>query len=289
MDDRPDIDIADPLERAKSRIDADAFAPVTLAELAATASLSPFHFSRAFAARFGASPVTYARDMRLQAAARCLAADADVSLIDLAFDCGFESQEGFTRAFVRAFGVPPGRYRSLAARIRETTPMTTVLDHPPLSQSGPVKKPALRIAGISQVFDEESKAGIAALWSRLLATPSLKGYRLGRTFGVCLAPPEGESCALTYLAGVELAADAEVPEGLELVEMPARPYLVFRQVLQGPDLHPQMQAAMREIWGERVPRAGVKLAQAPDLEVYPEGFDPAAPGAWVEWWLPAEA
>jgi AraC family transcriptional regulator len=94
MDDRPDIDIADPLERAKSRIDADAFAPVTLAELAATASLSPFHFSRAFAARFGASPVTYARDMRLQAAARCLAADADVSLIDLAFDCGFESQEG---------------------------------------------------------------------------------------------------------------------------------------------------------------------------------------------------
>jgi hypothetical protein len=50
-----------------------------------------------------------------------------------------------------------------------------------------------------------------------------------------------------------------------------------------------MQAAVREIWGERVPAAGCALSRgAPDLEVYPEDFDPARPGAWVEWWIPVE-
>jgi predicted transcriptional regulator YdeE len=64
---------------------------------------------------------------------------------------------------------------------------------------------------------------------------------------------------------------------------------VFRQTLDGGELHPQMQAAVREIWGERLPKCGHKLARGPDLEVYPDQFEPGVPDSWVEWWIPIEA
>lgn len=85
--------------------------PLTLDAIAAQAGLSPYHFSRLFTARMGRSVMAYARGRRLIRGARRLVAEPDIKLIDLAFDGGFESQEAFTRAFRRLFGVSPGRFR----------------------------------------------------------------------------------------------------------------------------------------------------------------------------------
>ena len=49
-----------------------------------------------------------------------------------------------------------------------------------------------------------------------------------------------------------------------------------------------MQSAVKEIWGERLPKSGFKLANAPDLEAYPPEFTPGRAG-YVEWWIPVEA
>ena len=148
----------------------------------------------------------------------------------------------------------------------------------------PARKPAMRIAGLAQDFDETNVAGIPALWDRFGPLMPLAGQAGGGAFGVCCGGPGG--VGLHYIAGVQVEGDAPVPEGLEVIDLPARAYLVFRQVLDGGPLHPQMQSAVREIWGERVPRSGHSLVRAPDLEVYPEHFQPDKPGAWVEWWIP---
>ena len=72
--------------------------------------------------------------------------------------------------------------------------------------------------------------------------------------------------------------------------MPEQTYLVFRHELDPADnIHVQMQAAVREIWGARLPACGYKLARGPDLEVYPPNLDSGRTGAWVEWWIPIEA
>src|SRR3569833_406488 len=89
----------DPLDRARRLIEQNLAAELTLAELADTACLSPYHFSREFTGRFGFSPMAYVRARRLEVAAERLRAGPPTRLIDLALETGFDSQEGFTRAF----------------------------------------------------------------------------------------------------------------------------------------------------------------------------------------------
>jgi AraC-like DNA-binding protein len=107
-------------------IEAHSLEPVTVAELASVAGFSPYHFSRLFTARFGASVMSYVRTRRLHAAALRLTGDAPPPIVELAFDCGFESQEAFTRAFRRRYGAPPGQFQrnKLLLRHQRERPMS---------------------------------------------------------------------------------------------------------------------------------------------------------------------
>jgi AraC family transcriptional regulator len=286
----PSIALADPLERAMAHVEARAFDAWTLGALAEVAGLSTYHFARQFNARFGLAPMAFVRARRLGLAARALAGAEPPALVDLAFDCGFGSQEGFTRAFKRAFGVSPGRYRRerIMPNPRDILAMSDATPLKRLTQEpAPVSKPAFRVAGVSAVFDESNKAGIPMLWPRLVERLPLAGQIHAGTFGVGWPTGEGEG-GFRYMASVEIAEDAPVPAGLEALTIPAQTYLIFRLATDGSELHPQMQAAMREIWGERAPKSGFRLANGPDLEVYPPGFDPNRP-ARIEWWIPVEA
>ena len=282
-----DCDAPDPLARVRSFVEANGARPLSLEVLAAVAGLSAYHFTRQFTARFGVSPIAYVRERRMALAASRLANAKPPALVDLAFDLGFETQEGFTRAFKRGHGVSPGRYRKNPAR--EEIAMSEAVSQSRLSmQATPVMKPALRVAGVSGVFDEATRAQIPALWPRLIERLPLRGQVGGDvSFGVCWAAGKGDG-RFHYMAGVEIAAEAPAPEGLEVKDVPAQSYLVFRQDTDGSPLHPQMQTAAKEIWGDRVPKSGFKLANAPDLEAYPPGFEPDQP-SYVEWWIPVEA
>lgn len=83
---------------------------VTLKEIADIAGFSPFHFHRLFQSLTGETIVEYIRKRRLTNAALELVG-TDKRIIDIAFDYNFESQESFTRAFKRHFGINPGQYR----------------------------------------------------------------------------------------------------------------------------------------------------------------------------------
>src|SRR5215469_14101935 len=169
MDDAPcpaALSVADPLERAMAHVEAHAFEPLSLDALADVAGLSPYHFARQFNARYGLTPMAFVRARRLGLAAKQLSAGKPASLVELAFDAGFETQEGFTRAFKRAFGVSPGRYRKGSAppTPREILSMSDLAKVPRLTQSpAPVRKPGFRVAGVGGVFDETSRPQIPSL------------------------------------------------------------------------------------------------------------------------------
>ena len=87
--------------------------PQSLDTLARVAGLSPFHFLRAFKAQHGATPHQALMALRLLEAKRLLAAGQMPAQVAAAV--GLADQSHLTRAFVRRYGVTPGRYRSQVA------------------------------------------------------------------------------------------------------------------------------------------------------------------------------
>ncbi len=96
------------IARARSRIDDDPAAPVTLADLAATCGLSRFQALRGFARATGLTPHAYLVQRRIQLARRLIAGGA--SLAEAAHGGGFADQSHMTRIFVRTYGVTPRAY-----------------------------------------------------------------------------------------------------------------------------------------------------------------------------------
>lgn len=81
----------------------------TAEELAERAGMSRSHFMARFRASVGASPMAYLAHWRLALARRELARGEPVKRA--AARAGFASAEAFSRAFHRAHGAPPGKWR----------------------------------------------------------------------------------------------------------------------------------------------------------------------------------
>ncbi|HLK57936.1 MAG TPA: AraC family transcriptional regulator [Chthonomonadaceae bacterium] len=81
--------------------------------LASGACLSRFHFQREFRRRLGETPGAFRRRLLLERAAHALS-NTRTDITSLAFDAGFESLEGFSRAFRRAYTVSPSHFRRIA-------------------------------------------------------------------------------------------------------------------------------------------------------------------------------
>ena len=110
------------LARIEAWVDAHLAEPMTVAELAALAALSPVRFSRAFRDTTGTAPWAWVTERRLRRAAERLTqpaapwSDVPESIASIAMGCGFSSQSHLTRLFRRRFGTTPARYRCEALR-----------------------------------------------------------------------------------------------------------------------------------------------------------------------------
>lgn len=96
--------------RVVDYIEANLSRPISLADIAGVAALSPYHFARAFKDSMGVTPVRYVWQRRLDLARRLLR-ETGAPLVDVALACGYASQSHFTTAFKTATGVTPAAYR----------------------------------------------------------------------------------------------------------------------------------------------------------------------------------
>lgn len=100
--------------------------------------LSRFHLARVVSAAGGEPPERLRRRLLLERAAYHLAT-SDRQVVDVAFEAGFGSHEAFTRAFARAFGAAPSRWRRHPTRTRIAGP-SGVHFHPPGSLRLPTSR-----------------------------------------------------------------------------------------------------------------------------------------------------
>jgi AraC-like DNA-binding protein len=87
---------------------------IRLEELSNIVYLSKYHYHRLFHALTGDSVKRYISKRRMAEAARELATTPS-RILDIALKYQFGSQEAFTRAFKRLYGMAPGEYRRLYA------------------------------------------------------------------------------------------------------------------------------------------------------------------------------
>jgi AraC family transcriptional regulator len=284
-------DALDRIQRGIDFIEAHLFERPSLAVIARHAGASPWHFHRVFTAITGETPGSYLWKRQLACACERLVT-TDQPLVDLALDCGFESQSTFTRAFTRHVGVSPARYRrggivspayrygpldlaTLHVRQQRRNSMTPRLAH----------RPAFHAIGMSGQFTPATASRIPELWECFARGPmdGVPHRRGTHTFGICAdADPGAAEPTFTYVAAVEVARIDDVPPGLVALTVPANRYAVFTHsghIARLPD-------TVKQIWGDWLPAAPYRHVAAPDFELYDERWDPTTGEGDIDIWVP---
>lgn len=88
--------------------------PLSLEELADSAILSKFYFTRVFRAVTGTSPGRFLAAIRLFKAKNLLL-ETEMSVTDITYSVGYNSLGTFTSRFTRSVGASPGRYRAMSS------------------------------------------------------------------------------------------------------------------------------------------------------------------------------
>ncbi|PHM36623.1 hypothetical protein Xmau_04161 [Xenorhabdus mauleonii] len=91
-------------------IDRNIDSPMDGDSLSSIAACSKYHFHRLFSANYGIGVAAYIRRLRLKKAIYILTF-SDSPVIDIAFACGYESPEAFSRAFKSLIGQSPTAFR----------------------------------------------------------------------------------------------------------------------------------------------------------------------------------
>ena len=95
-------------QRARQYIDERFDQAISLTQLAAYVSLSPYYLLRAFRAEVGMPPHAYQESVRIRHAQQLI--KAGKPLAEVAAEVGFSSQSHLTHCFKQIIGVTPGQY-----------------------------------------------------------------------------------------------------------------------------------------------------------------------------------
>jgi AraC-like DNA-binding protein len=98
------------LRRARDLIDLRFAEPLDLADLAAAAGFSRFHFARSFKDAFGETPGAYLSRRRVERA-KDLLRSANLTVTEICMVVGFSSLGSFSSRFTELVGMSPSEYR----------------------------------------------------------------------------------------------------------------------------------------------------------------------------------
>jgi len=97
------------IERAILHVQANLTDPLSVADLARVAGMSPVRFATVFRKLTGESPHRFVIRRRIERALELIL--AGIPLAQVALDAGFSDQAHFTTTFKSLMGVPPGQWR----------------------------------------------------------------------------------------------------------------------------------------------------------------------------------
>ncbi|EGQ7385727.1 AraC family transcriptional regulator [Enterococcus faecalis] len=281
------------LNQAMDYIEEHLTEEVSFDELAKKTGISVYHFKRTFSFITGMSLAEYIKKRPLAEANLALLAGEKVT--DVAFKYGYQSIEGFSRAFRDWSGQAPSEV--MKTQIQKTFPKFSFYIDIKGGQSMDVKlieKPAFQIVGVSQKvplqYQGENQA-IMELAQRI--TPQQRAemhtfddiyphqvvtasfdFQEGRTT---------EGGEMTHMIGFATSQE-NTYEDLEQLSVPAHTWAVFPN--EGP--FPQtLQETWAKIFSEWLPSSGYQVVAAPEISF--TQYQGPAEAKYSEIWLAVTA
>ncbi len=210
---------------------------ITMNDLASAAAFSPGYARKLFIKYLDMTPAVYIRRLRLSESAIRLR-DESRHVLDVAVDMGFKSVDGYQRAFRREFACNPKEYSTSPVPIWLFTPyFISDKERKAIDMSETrsvfiqvIEKPARKViikraikADNYWTYCEEVGCDV---WGLLKSIKSVSGEP------VCLWLPPSLRKPITnvYVQGVEVETEYNgvIPEGFDLIDLPASEYLLFR-------------------------------------------------------------
>ena len=225
------------VQRMQDYIEAHLDSTITMADLASVSKYSPWYSYRLFVDLIHMTPAVYIRRLRLSKSALRLR-DERVKIIDIAFDYGFESVDGYQRAFYKEFGCNPYEYSVCPTPIYLFKPygvkykkgknqgMSNVKNVFIQVIEKPERKAIIKRGKAAKHYFEYCEEVGCDVWGLLCSIKSISGEP------VCLWLPAEYVLPGTseYVQGVEVTTDysGTIPAGFDIIDLPKCKYLMFR-------------------------------------------------------------
>jgi AraC family transcriptional regulator len=267
---------------------------IDILALAASLGTTEYHLRRMFSSLAGMPLSEYVRRRRMSVAAAEVLGDGD--LLGIAVRYGYGSTEAFGRAFRAVHGSSPGDVRRDGGplrsqpqlRFRLTVEGNTTMD------TRIADRPAFRLVGHSArlpLIHEGVNPHIQAHIAGLPASEHARLKELSNTepsgllqVSVDVDPDYTEGTELTYVHGVAVDEGTSVPADLDVIEVPAGSWAVFRTTGDYPAALQQTWAATATDW---FPSNPWRLRPGPSIVAVLERAEDFST-ATTELWLPVE-
>ncbi len=253
---------------------------IQVKDIAEKAYVSEFHFQRIFSVLCGFSVAEYIRNRRLTLAARELVG-SDAKVIDVAIKYGYDSPDGFARAFTRFHGITPSAAKEKGAPLRDFAPLKIIL-----SLEGGImmdyrieEKAAFTVMGRKRSFNSEtSYQEIPKFWEEHMKDGGSKV--VCGMFGLCM---DSNGSNFDYLIADNYLPWKDVPEGYETRTLPAGTWAIF------PCKMKNLQETNTNMWKEWLPNCkDYKLGGNYNIEMYGPICEEDMAESYCELWLPIE-
>lgn len=250
------------LRGAISYMEAHLLDNITAEDVAETVHISPFYLQHGFRLVTGYTLGEYLRCRRLYLAALDMLSGKG-QVIQVAYKYGYDTPEGFTKAFTRFHGLPPTQVHKNPRAIKPFLPLTIKIE----IQGGNVmdykveKMDGFDLIGFVREFQHETSYGeIPKFWEEVMAICCFSPQRVPQTgvekaicenkigeFGACFQG-FAEGRFFYMIAGIYQGGP--VPLGLSTIHVPAADWAKFRCL--GP-LPGALQSVNTKVFSEWLP------------------------------------
>ena len=282
------------LNRLVELIEGDLAEEVDLVRLATSLGTTEYHLRRMFSSLAGMPLSEYVRRRRMSVAAADILGDED--LLGIAVRFGYGSTEAFGRAFRAVHGASPSEVRRDGGPLRTQPQLRfrlTVEGNSPMD-TRIANQPAFRLIGHSArvpLIHEGVNPHIQALIASLPPEEHGRLKQLSDTEPAGLLqvsadvdPDYAEGSELTYLHGVAIGHETEVPSDLDVIDVPAGEWAIFRTAGPYPEALQTTWAATATDW---FPSNPWRLRPGPSIVTVLDRTDDFS-AATTELWLPVE-